>query len=90
LQLSEYFKGVLSHEQSLLEVANTNATASTLVADLDPTVKFHSLQYALFTTNFVEIVGGLFFLLTALYIVADKREADRAATGKSISRAHIL
>jgi hypothetical protein len=67
-----------------------NATASSLLTEVDPRVKFHSLQYALFSTNFVEVIGGLFFVLTALYIVADKREADRAATGKSISRAHIL
>jgi hypothetical protein len=68
-----------------------NATESAILNDVvDPHVKFHSLQYALFTTNFVEIIGGLFFLLTALYIVADKRAADRAATGKSISRAHVL
>lgn len=70
--------------------ASLNGTASILTTEVDPVVKFHSLQYALFSTNFVEIIGGLFFLLTALYIVADKREADRAATGKSISRAHIL
>lgn len=67
-----------------------NATASAVLTKVDPLVEFHSLQYALFSTNFVEVIGGLFFVLTALYIVADKREADRAATGKSISRAHIL
>lgn len=41
-------------------------------------VKFKSLQYALFVTCFVEVIGGIFFLATAMYIVRDKNKADRA------------
>lgn len=48
-----------------------------------PEVEFHSLQYALFTTNFVEVLGGLFFLFTAIYIVRDKENADREISGES-------
>ncbi|XP_059481029.1 protein spinster isoform X2 [Neocloeon triangulifer] len=88
--LSEYLKTVLPNTvDSGIIAANVTAAAG-LIDEVSPEVKFHSLQYALFTTNFVEIIGGLFFVLTALYIVADKRKADVAATGKSISRAHIL
>lgn len=47
-----------------------------------PEVQFHSLQYALFTTNFVEVLGGLFFLFTALYIVRDKENAERELAGE--------
>lgn len=46
-------------------------------------VKFQSLQYALFITVFVEVLGGLFFLLNALYIVRDRDRAQRLATGCS-------
>ncbi|XP_041979206.1 protein spinster isoform X4 [Aricia agestis] len=41
-------------------------------------VEFRSLQYALFVTCFVEILGGLFFFLTAIYIVKDKLKVERA------------
>ncbi|KAK7870089.1 hypothetical protein R5R35_011072 [Gryllus longicercus] len=39
-------------------------------------VEFLSLQYALFITCFVEVIGGLLFLLTAVYIVHDKIKAS--------------
>jgi ABC-type sulfate transport system permease component len=48
---------------------------------IDPAVEFHSLQYSLFMTCFVEVIGGFFFLFTALYITRDKRQAERAITG---------
>ncbi|XP_045772886.1 protein spinster isoform X4 [Maniola jurtina] len=41
-------------------------------------VQFRSLQRALFVTCFVEVLGGIFFLLTAIYIVRDKQKVDRA------------
>lgn len=46
-------------------------------------VEFKSLQYALFITCFVEIIGGLFFLINALYILQDKRKVDQAVHGNS-------
>lgn len=45
-------------------------------------IDFKSLQYALFITCFVEIIGGLFFLITAFYIIQDKRKVDQAVQGK--------
>nr|CAI5861188.1 unnamed protein product [Callosobruchus analis] len=43
---------------------------------------FKSLQYALFSTCFVEVIGGLFFLITAFYIVQDKKKVEEAVHGK--------
>lgn len=44
--------------------------------------KFKALQYALFTTSFVEILGGVFFLITAAYILKDKAKVEEAIAGK--------
>ncbi|XP_045536758.1 protein spinster isoform X1 [Papilio machaon] len=41
-------------------------------------VQFRALQYALFLTCFVEVIGGAFFLITTKYIVRDKQKVDRA------------
>jgi len=40
-------------------------------------LEFRSLQYSLFITCFVEVLGGLFFLMTAWYIISDKNKCDR-------------
>lgn len=47
-------------------------------------VKFRSLQFALFVTCFVEVIGGVFFLLTAVYIIRDKLKVDRAIAGEDL------
>ncbi|XP_045772887.1 protein spinster isoform X5 [Maniola jurtina] len=47
-------------------------------------VQFRSLQRALFVTCFVEVLGGIFFLLTAIYIVRDKQKVDRAIAAYGI------
>jgi len=46
------------------------------------TVEFYSLQYAMFLTMFVEVLGALFFFLTALHIQKDKALVDLAIAGK--------
>lgn len=48
-------------------------------------VEFRSLQYAMFLTMFVEVLGALFFFLTALHIQKDKALVDLAIAGGSIS-----
>jgi ABC-type sulfate transport system permease component len=45
--------------------------------------EFKALQYALFTTCFVEIVGAFFFLVNAWYILEDKHKVDKAIQGNS-------
>lgn len=47
-------------------------------------MQFKSLQYALFSTSFVEVLGGVFFLLTSAYILRDKAKVEAAVAGKSI------
>lgn len=59
------------------DISNTNL-------DVSPDVEFRSLQYALFTTSFVEVLGGLFFLLTALHVVKDREAAERQLQGKDL------
>uniref|UniRef100_A0A8D8NE94 Protein spinster n=1 Tax=Culex pipiens TaxID=7175 RepID=A0A8D8NE94_CULPI len=44
-------------------------------------VQFRALQYALFSTSFVEVIGGVFFLLTAMYILRDRRNVERVVAG---------
>ncbi|ESN93752.1 hypothetical protein HELRODRAFT_88291 [Helobdella robusta] len=43
----------------------------------DPIVQYFSLQYAMYMTCFVCVIGGAFFLATALYVKSDKEKADR-------------
>uniref|UniRef100_A0A8D8AMV2 Protein spinster n=1 Tax=Culex pipiens TaxID=7175 RepID=A0A8D8AMV2_CULPI len=55
-------------------------------------VQFRALQYALFSTSFVEVIGGVFFLLTAMYILRDRRNVERvvAENQTTSSSAHQL
>ena len=39
------------------------------------------MQYSMFINNAVEVVGGLLFLLTAIYILRDKLKVDRYIAG---------
>jgi len=41
--------------------------------------KFQSLQYSLFTNFGVEIIGGILFFITAIYIVRDKLACENAS-----------
>ncbi|XP_023306828.1 protein spinster isoform X1 [Lucilia cuprina] len=41
-------------------------------------IKFEALQYSLFSTSFVEVIGGIFFLITAAFIIKDKNKASQA------------
>ncbi|XP_014478043.1 PREDICTED: protein spinster isoform X1 [Dinoponera quadriceps] len=56
-----------------------------LVFDQDINVEFRSLQYAMFLTMFVEVIGALFFFLTALHIQQDKALVDLAIAGGGMS-----
>ncbi|KAF7987365.1 hypothetical protein HCN44_003127 [Aphidius gifuensis] len=42
----------------------------------DKFIEFRSIQYALFLTIFIEIIGSLFFFITALHIEKDKSVVD--------------
>ncbi|XP_026735032.1 protein spinster isoform X1 [Trichoplusia ni] len=83
---AEAFQILISHmfgdagSPYLVGVISESLKKSLSPVDTEPTslVKFKSLQYALFVTCFVEVIGGIFFLLTAIYIVRDKLKVDRA------------
>jgi hypothetical protein len=91
--ISEAIKNVLrlaSHtanfgkELVILSQTSENATtiATSLMTNEDTTeVQFRALQYSLFSTSFVEVLGGVFFLLTAAYILKDRANVDRAVAG---------
>ncbi|CAG9861525.1 unnamed protein product [Phyllotreta striolata] len=82
---SPYLIGVLS--EAFRRLLSKTYNKDKLTTHEDAEVEFKSLQYALFSTCFVEILGGLFFLMTAFYIVNDKRKVEEAvSTGNSSSQ----
>jgi hypothetical protein len=67
-----------------LSLLAMNATSEVTTAALrqDSTeIQFKALQYSMFSTTFVEVLGGVFFLLTAAYILKDRANVDRAVAG---------
>ena len=44
---------------------------------------YRSLQYSFFSNSGVEVVGGVLFLLTAIFIVRDKLACELAVSGTS-------
>ena len=50
----------------------------------DPSVQFVTLQYALYITAFVCVIGGGFYLTTAIFIEQDRRMAEKQTKGKVI------
>ena len=69
------YSAMTNSSQSLPSNVSSNVTD-------DPAVEFHALQYSLFMTCFVEVIGGFFFLLTALYISWDRHQAEKAVAGR--------
>ncbi|XP_050427807.1 protein spinster isoform X2 [Adelges cooleyi] len=57
----------------------------------DDRIVFRSLQYALFITSFIEILGGLFFFFTAYYVIEDKElaESETPENTQNIVSRHI-
>lgn len=92
------FPADLSSYSLLAENATTTTTTSTTLAPIvtdgadSHAVQFRALQYALFSTSFMEIIGGVFFLLTAMYILRDRRNVERvvAENQTTNSSAHQL
>lgn len=83
--ISESLKSTLKNVESSLhfgqnlESYNLLSENSTQIVDYvdNPSVDFRALQYALFSTSFVEVLGGVFFLVTAVYILKDRSKVDR-------------
>lgn len=80
--VSEGLKGILKADNSA--VSSVNGTLAATVVPESDVVEFHSMQYALFITCFIEVLGGVFFLLNAVYIKRDKEAAEKEAACESI------
>lgn len=52
------------------------------VTQCDVAVDYFGMQYSLFTNSIVEVIGGIFFIITAIYIIKDKTKCDRFIAGK--------
>uniref|UniRef100_A0A3P9AHR0 Major facilitator superfamily (MFS) profile domain-containing protein n=1 Tax=Esox lucius TaxID=8010 RepID=A0A3P9AHR0_ESOLU len=54
--------------------------------------KFRSLEYSFLLCPFVGVLGGLFFLMTAVYITKDRKEAELLATDQTamVSENYII
>lgn len=71
--------------ESLSQLAENATQAATTALSQDSNfVQFRALQYSLFSTSFVEVLGGVFFLVTAVYILRDRATVDRAVAGEKI------
>lgn len=79
---ANFGKGAIESLSQLAENATTTM-ATTFVPDTTG-VQFKALQYSLFQTAFVEVLGGVFFLATAVYILKDRLSVDRAVAGEKV------
>lgn len=75
-----FAKGTIPLLLASVSLANNNLQA-TNGDKQDNISNFHSLQYALFITSFVEVLGAMFFFFTASYIVKDKELAETETPG---------
>ncbi|XP_015172953.1 PREDICTED: protein spinster isoform X2 [Polistes dominula] len=75
---SPYLIGLISEglKVVILPDLSLGGAASDIPTVYNDIVEFRSLQYALFVTIFVQVVGSLFFFFTALYIEKDKASVD--------------
>lgn len=79
-QISESLQKALGSDSTSYLAAN-GTTLSPSIQE-NNLIEFHSMQYALFITCFIEVLGGIFFLLTAIYIRRDKDDAEQEAACK--------
>lgn len=91
--ISEALKSVLRANMYGTLLGGPMQTISESVYESQPDdmlIEFRSLQYAMFLTMFVEIIGSLFFFLTALYIQKDKAMVDLVIAGVSTDSMYIV
>ena len=85
LRTEEYNKNFGKVIESLSQVAENATVVMADVVRQDSTkTQFKALQYSLFSTSFVEVLGGVFFLATAAYILKDRANVDRAVAGEKV------
>ncbi|XP_012160126.1 protein spinster isoform X1 [Ceratitis capitata] len=80
--ISDNAQALVSNASSLLQQNATDLLQTDRILDFNvedsDSNNFRALQYSLFSTSFVEVLGAVFFFLTAIYIIKDKRRAMRA------------
>ncbi|KAK2816347.1 hypothetical protein Q7C36_022618 [Tachysurus vachellii] len=74
---SPYLIGIVSDALSNLEPQS-------------PVWRFRSLEYSVIICPFIGVLGGLFFLLTALYIKEDRKAAEMLMKGETPDQAEPL
>ncbi len=80
--MSDALRGQLSRDDvcqgsGMYEVPDMKGLADSYPANhtrCDFAVDYYGMQYSLYINNIVEVIGGIFFLITAVYIVSDKRK----------------
>lgn len=66
-----------------MQIGSTTLAEFSVVPSVEnDRLQFRSLQYGLFLTTFVEVIGGIFFLLTSIYIVRDKDKVEKFISGE--------
>ena len=82
--MSDSLRGIITPDHACPNATEDqlpNLVGQTNQTLCDFSVDYYSMQYSLFINNAIEIVGGLFFLLTAIYIIRDKLKVDRYIAG---------
>jgi len=74
-----------SHLDLSLQIFDNSSQVDCLPASL---FTFTSLQYAFFANCGVEVLGGILFLVTAVFIVRDKLACETAVSGLTSDGAH--
>jgi predicted MFS family arabinose efflux permease len=86
LRSSETPKAGFGGDMVILSQLAENATTTLSPVSISPfyneddsvRTQFYALQYSMFQTSFVEVLGGVFFLLTAAYVLKDRTNVERA------------
>ena len=84
IQVSDSLRGTITQEYACPDASEDqldSLVGQTNQTRCDFSVNYYSMQYSLFINNAVEVMGGLFFLLTAIYIIRDKLKVDRYIAG---------
>ncbi|KAH8348146.1 hypothetical protein KR084_004839 [Drosophila pseudotakahashii] len=71
-------QAIVEATTNMMETVRSSAALSNEYTDRE---QFEGLQYALFSTSFVEVLGGIFFMITACFIIKDKYNATRGLQG---------
>ncbi|XP_017078786.1 protein spinster isoform X3 [Drosophila eugracilis] len=73
-RMSNVTQAIAEVASNAIETVRSVASTSSEYSDKE---QFEGLQYALFSTSFVEVLGGIFFMITACFIIKDKYKASQ-------------